>query len=114
MMEILEGVLHTLVHVSTACLNLAGLAIIVISAVQCLVRYFGAIDELRLEFSRRIALGLEFLLAGEILHTITAEDYHDLIVLGAIVVFRFILTWEVGKEERELEEKLHENTGHHE
>ena len=49
---------------------------------------------------------LEFLMAGEVLHTILAEEISDLVILGALVVLRGIMTfeihWEIKNEKAEL------------
>ncbi len=103
MMEVLEMILHQTVHISQLVLEIMGLTVIVYSSIYCFIGYFRGAS-VRLELAKRLALGLEFLMAGEILHTIIAQEVHELYVLGAIIVFRFILGWENSHEIKELEE----------
>lgn len=105
-MEMLQMILHNAVHISQLILEVMGLVIIVWSCIYCFIGYFHGAP-VRLELAKRLALGLEFLMAGEILHTIIAEDVNELYVLGAIIVFRFILGWENSHEIKELEEAEH-------
>ena len=107
MLEILEEIMNVVAHTCQFGLELAGVVILVTAGITCLMHYFNGVENMRLEFARKISLALEFLMAGEILHTIVAKGWQELIVIGAIIVFRAVLTWEIGKEERELEEKLH-------
>lgn len=103
-MEMLQMILHDAVHVSQLILEVMGLLIIVCSSVKCFIGYFHGVP-VRLMLAKHLALGLEFLMAGEILHTIIAEEVNELYVLGAIIVFRFILGWENSHEIKELEEE---------
>ncbi len=106
MLESLDAAKELIVHGSQIILEMIGLGIIVAASIQSLMHYMSGIEHVRLEFAKKICLALEFLMAGEILHTIIAEEYHELVVLGAIIIFRAVLTFEISHEEKELEEKL--------
>lgn len=103
-MEQITEILHTIVAVSQLLLELMGIVVIVVGGIQSMLGFLRGEKHLRFVMAERISLALEFLMAGEILHTIVAEEYKELIILGAIIVFRAILTWENSHELKELEE----------
>lgn len=104
-METIETILHTAVHTAQIILESMGIIILLSGGVGCFIEYFATRKNVRLILAKRISLALEFLMAGEILHTIVAQDMQDLLVIGAIIIFRFILTWENSHEIKELEEE---------
>ena len=104
-MEMVEQIFSTVVQIAQLFLEVAGLIILVMGGVKCFIGYLKGEKYVRLELAVQISLALEFLMAGEILHTIVAEDLNELIILGAIIVFRAILTWENGHELKEMRER---------
>ena len=56
-------------------------------------------DKLRLHLGSYLLLGLEFLVAADVIHTILHPGLNELAVLGSIVVIRtilsFFLNWEM-------------------
>lgn len=59
------------------------------------------LDVLRSNLGGYLLLGLEFLVAGDIIATIIEPSYEQVIILGAIVLIRTTISYFVGKE-REL------------
>ena len=61
-------------------------------------------ESLRHELGYYLFLGLEFLVAADIVHTVLAPSLHDLVVLGGIVAIRtainFSLNWELRQSHR--------------
>lgn len=59
-------------------------------------------QESGLNLAESIAMALEFLLAAEVMHTVLANEVSDLIILGALVVLRAVMTveihWELKKK----------------
>ena len=55
-------------------------------------------DNLRHHLGSYILLGLEFLIAANIIKTVARPTYEDLIILGSIVVIRTILSYFLNKE----------------
>lgn len=85
-------------------LEVIGILIIGYSAILAFIRYcqlkFKEPDsELKLQLAHGMTLGLEFLLAGEILKTIVARDIMELIAVGGLVIIRSLITlllhWEL-------------------
>ena len=95
--------LHDVVNLCIKLLELAGIAIIMVTAIIAIVAYFRKDPHVRLKLAQGIALGLEFKLGGEVLHTVIATSSSELIVVGAIILLRGLLTilihWEIKTEE---------------
>lgn len=56
-------------------------------------------DNIKLEFAKALALGLEFKLGAEILKTLMIRTLDELVILASIVILRVVLTfvihWEI-------------------
>jgi uncharacterized membrane protein len=103
-MDLLNTVLGSLAEVLICILEVIGILIIAYSSIAVFIRYcrlrFKEPDsELKLQLAQGMTLGLEFLLAGEILHTIVARDIYELIAVGGLVIIRSLITlllyWEI-------------------
>lgn len=66
------------------------------------------IRKLRATFGTYLLLGLEFLIASDILKTVLEPTMNELIILGGIVVVRTILSIFLNKEIKELETENNE------
>lgn len=64
----------------------------------------GKVDvaSIRLQLGESIILGLEFMVGSDILGTVREPDYHDLGILGILVVIRTVLSYFLNKELTEL------------
>jgi uncharacterized membrane protein len=99
--------LNCLVVVTGRLLNLAGVVVIAAGAILALVRtFYGALPPgldryraFRLMLGRTILVGLELLVAGDIIRTV-AEDptLPKLVVLGGIVLIRTFLSFSMELE----------------
>ncbi len=77
------------------------------------IRFFDFNDDnIKLEFAKALALGLEFKLGAEILKTLMIRTLDELVILGSIVILRvaltFVIHWEIktGTEEYNKKNKL--------
>ncbi len=50
-------------------------------------------DQIRVELGRGIVLGLEFLLAADIVRTMMTPDYYSIGLLSILVIIRTVLTY---------------------
>lgn len=86
--------------------ELAGIMILLITAVQGVIGYFKKDPHERLKLAQGIALALEFKLGGEVLRTVIAREWTELGILGAVILLRgmltFLLHWEIKNEENHL------------
>ena len=108
--KVIASVFATLVEYGILLMELIGVALILYAAGRCLVKLFdGKSQHLSLELARGLGLALEFLLCGEIMHTIVVDDTGELIIVGAIVLMRIAMTvlihWETKNEKEESTEQ---------
>ncbi|NGX48047.1 MAG: hypothetical protein K1000chlam3_01434 [Chlamydiae bacterium] len=57
-----------------------------------------AIDLIRLKFGRTIILGLEFIVAADVIATTSAPDYYSVGILASLVGIRTLLTYFMNRE----------------
>ena len=62
------------------------------------------LDVIRHDFGYYILLGLEFLIAADIIQTILKPSNEELIELGGIVIIRILLSFFLNKEIKDLKE----------
>jgi uncharacterized membrane protein len=111
--------METLIHISFA-IGVIGVAIILWGVVSSLVhlvrleysrlRGRESLEEkeaLRHELGYYLLLGLEFLVAADIVHTILTPTLHELAVLGAIVAIRTVISVSINWELKQAERKEH-------
>lgn len=101
-----EELLHGAVHWITRSVEVLGILIILVAAAVALVRFaFKLADTddriacFRSDLGRGILLGLEFLVAADIINTVAIEPTLDsVIVLAGIVLIRTFLSWSLEVE----------------
>lgn len=59
-------------------------------------------NEIRLELGRILILGLEFIVAADLIGTTTTPDYYSLGILAIIVLIRTFLSFSINREIQEL------------
>jgi len=88
-------------------LEVIGVAVIVVAFLHALLRglrHFGqkredAYDRLKVYMGRALLLGLEFLVAADIIRTVTIAPTKDsLLSLGLLIALRIILGWSIAVE----------------
>lgn len=107
-----EEIVHYTAELGIRLVELAGIAVLLITAVQGMVGYFKKDPHIRLKLAQGIALALEFKLGGEVLRTVIVREWQELAVLGAVIALRAALTlllhWEIKNEEQHMEGAIHE------
>jgi len=79
-----------------------------LAAIAAVVRGAARPDRMipvRAAFASRIILGLDFLVASDIVATVSAPGMDEVMSLGGVVLIRAVLTWLLSKETKELEER---------
>ena len=101
-LELLDGI--------ALLIGVVGILTIILGSLQVSVRYLPAeyqifasdhADQstaLRHSFGADLLLGLGFLIAADILHTLIKPDIESLIVLGSIVAIRTVISYFLGRE----------------
>ena len=106
----LEDVVKYTAEIGIRLVELAGIMVLMITAVQGIIQYFHHDSNVRLKLAEGIALALEFKLGGEVLRTVLARDWNELAILGAVIALRGALTvllhCEIKNEKREHEHVL--------
>ncbi len=57
-----------------------------------------AFDKIRFDIGRHLLVGLEFLIAADIIRTVVGTTLEQLAILGGIVTIRTVLSYFLGKE----------------
>lgn len=103
----LEELVKYTAEIGIRLVELAGIMVLMITAVQGIIGYFRRDPHERLKLAQGIALALEFKLGGEVLRTVLARDWNELGILGAVIALRGLLTlllhWEIKNEESHLD-----------
>lgn len=110
--------IHTILSYIQHLVSLCGILIIVLGVVYALTRFLmyarlGRIDDdsgnfinsIRLHLGRTLILGLEFIVAADLIGTTTTPDYYAVGLLAIIVMVRTLLTFSINKEISSLEKK---------
>ena len=98
----LEEIVKYAAEIGIRLVELAGIMVLLITAVQGIILYFKRDNNVRLKLAEGIALSLEFKLGGEVLRTVIVRTWDELAILAAIIVIRsmltFLLHWEIKGE----------------
>lgn len=106
----LNDFLYLIVPYVVAGLELLGVTFIIIGTIHALYRLIKRANDfearhVKLILSEYLTVSLDFLLAAEILHTITVGSLKDFVLIASITIIRIILTallhWEISMLERE-------------
>lgn len=68
---------------------------------------FKTLSKIRIDFGNYILLGLQFLIAADIIETILKPEVEELIELGGIVVIRILLSFFLNREIEDLKKSDH-------
>ena len=101
----MEEIFEVVVQCSILLLEMAGVIILISTAVKCFYYWLTQNQRVQLDLAKGIALALEFKLGGEVLRTVIVREWSELLILGAIILLRgaltFLIHWEIREEEKE-------------
>lgn len=87
------------IRYAVALFELMGAFIIVSSTISAFYKYLRHVKRARLQLEKGLAAGLQFMLAGEILRTLISHEWHELGIVGAIILLRtalnLLIHWEI-------------------
>ena len=101
---------HTLLGYIKSGISLTGILMIVVGVVIALVQFIqyicshslsqpnNPINIIRLRLGRMLLLGLECIVAADLIGTITTPDYYDIGILAIIVIIRSVLSFTINRE----------------
>ncbi len=108
-MEAIELSFDTMVRLCILLIELAGIAVIVISMVRGFIGFVQKHESTRIQLAQGIMLGLEFKIGSEVLRSVIVSGWTELGTLAAIILLRSMLTlllhWEIDVEEKRQKEK---------
>lgn len=106
----LEHFIETVLPPIISVLELIGIFVVLHSALRAFWQYLQSVfvhktSDFKLELAEGLAAGLEFKMAAEILKTVMVRTAEELVILGAVILLRALLSavihWEM-KTERDL------------
>jgi len=114
--NILSVIIEIVLPYIISLLELMGIFIVTWSGLKAFWRYlaqafFKKTYDLQYSFAKGLSTALEFKMAAEILKTVLVRDMRELIILGAIIVLRALVTILLKFEIRSAKVKESENTG---
>ncbi len=110
----MEGFIHGL-HEVIACsaeigkllLEGVGILVLIITGITNTIAYFKKNPYVGLGLAKGTSTALAFMLGGEVLGTISATNFNNILMLGAIVILRvainFVLMLEIKHEEKDMQ-----------
>lgn len=116
-MAFFEHLLHIVIEWAIIGFEFVGVCVLIWAGIKNLIRYIRRDIRSSMKLGKGIAMGLEFMMIGEILRTITTHDIKEIVGVAAIVVIRVVLTilihWEIKEEEKEIEHELEKQNHNH-
>ena len=110
MYHTIEVIFKQVIQYSTIAMEAAGVLIVLITAVKCLIGYLCGHGELRIKLAEGISLALLFKMGGEVLRTVIVRTWDELGILCAIIMIRglltFLLHWEIRTEKTDREKLI--------
>ena len=94
----LEHFVELFLEVLIPICELMGIAIVAVSALSAFWRYLESLVkrtscDVKFQLANGLALSLEFKMAAEILKTVLIRDFEELLVLGAVIILRALLSF---------------------
>ena len=94
-----EQILHYMVDISIIFFEIIGLLFMLYAGIRGTIDYIRKSSTASLDLAKGMSMGLQLLMGGEILKTITIGDIKVLIIVGGLVVIRaalaFFIHWEI-------------------
>ena len=106
----LEHFVELFLEVLIPVCELMGITIVAISAISAFWQYAKSLvlrvpSNVKFQLANGLALSLEFKMAAEILKTVLIRDFGELMVLGAVIVLRALLSFLIHFEMKGSHEK---------
>lgn len=109
LIALLESALIYIVELGILILEFIGVIILLWSAIKSIISLIRKDERVPLMLAKGIALSLEFKLGGEVLRTVIVREWEEILVLGAVIGLRGLLTflihWEIKLKDKELKDK---------
>lgn len=109
-----ENIVHLIVPEIIGIIELMGIIVIIVGSIKAFYMYGRSLLNhlhypIKLSLGNSLALGLEFKMGAEILKTVMIQEINEIMILGAIIILRALLSvlihFEV-KSEKEHNQKV--------
>jgi uncharacterized membrane protein len=99
-----NGIMVKIIETVSTGIEFIGVAVIILAFLYAIIRGIahwgqkkgGAYDRLRVFIGKALQLGLEFLVAADIIRTVLIEPtLQPLLALGLLIVIRTVLSWSI-------------------
>ena len=106
--------LHDVILYIQQSISFCGVLIIIFGVITALFRYFlfpfyetpkKDINQIRLSLGLVLTLGLEFIIAADLIGTTTAPDYYSVGILASIVLIRTLLSYTLNREIKDISQQ---------
>ena len=112
-MELLS--LHSILLYVQHSISFCGVIVIFSGVLVALFRYVSYLfftshitdlNQIRLSLGRVLTLGLEFIVAADLIGTTTAPDYYSVGIVASIVLIRTLLSYTLNREIKDLSQQI--------
>jgi len=111
--EFIESHFNLFVQYCILGVEVIGVCVLIVTVIRAVWQLLHKDPHVRLNLAQGIALSLEFKLGSEVLRTVIAREKSELIILGAIIALRGLLTflihWEIKTEEQRSRDEKEEH-----
>ena len=88
--------------------ELMGIFIVAVAAISAFIRHLHSLathspSNVKFQLANGLALSLEFKMAAEILKTVIIRDMNELLVLGAVIILRALLSFLIHFEMKQID-----------
>ncbi|MFA6303123.1 MAG: DUF1622 domain-containing protein [Legionella sp.] len=98
--------LHTILFTIQRSISFCGVLVILMGVLRSIFQYFHYlfghsqldINKIRLHLGLVLTLGLEFIVAADLIGTTTAPDYYSVGIVASIVLIRTVLSYTLNRE----------------
>lgn len=99
-------VFEYIVRIAILLMEIAGIVVLIVTGVKGFISWIQKKSSTKLQLAEGIALALTFKMGGELLRSLIIRDWNELLILGAIVVLRglltFLIQWEIKNEKQRI------------
>lgn len=104
----LDTIVEIILEILIPLCELMGIFVVAVSAMAAFARYLGSLlthtpCNVKFQLANGLALSLEFKMAAEILKTVLVRDLNELLVLGAVIILRALLSFLIHFEMKQID-----------
>ena len=113
-MNVLHNFMETFLPYAISAFEIIGIFVVCFSGLHafwqyCQNTFMKRRFDLQANFAKGLAVGLEFKMAAEILKTVLVREWEELLVLGAVIILRALLSFLIHFEMKENHAKTSQN-----